>query len=562
MFIKNRSDVDVYTRKIYAYIVCSKGLEYIDFLQQKLSQDTKKVIHIVINDIYDYICKYLKEIKLQNEELKIYEIDESTYILDEAFIEYAIQKYKSKHRKHNTDDANLMYILKSILLSIKDVNSNIYYAVAHNKNKDADLNIKYIIYKYTDADIKITQRTAEKAGVKIDKSITIDEFYEKYKQNQIENFEKENEKYEEIKLTHKDLLVFYYLSSFSEDLIDITIEEIAKDCKISAATAYRAIKKLKKLQKIKVNKKNNRNIYEIIDNKYKKELQDAKNIKKETKEQKEKKKHNIKVKKKIDKNTEIHTSEADYKIYKKNEKLDNKTRYKLYLYRMKYKDELKNTKLMRLTKDDLLFFFINTEKLVENQALTLEQILKIVKYADSNPSVRNPIGWLISRFMISRGRFYFLLSKPKQLHKHEQTVENPKSNDNADKVEQEKSKKTSTKDVYISADLAYFAKKYNISNDEILSYLSRFEHLSGDVSYIVERYLINKIYKNLPSEEKRKLIKYAKEEIRKFAVPPETEEEFKEEIKSIIAAKIKDDYLTLSIHDRLRLQASGQYDTS
>ncbi len=300
-----------------------------------------------------------------------------------------------------------------------------------------------------------------------------------------------------------------------------------------------------------------------IENKGVKEQQNVKiENQKETKEKKEQKKYNSKTKKKIDKSIEIPVSEADYKGYKKNEKLDKETCYKLYLYRRKYEDELKNTKLTKLTKSDLLFFLINTEKLVENQALTLEQILKIVKYADSNPSVRNPIGWLISRFMISRGRFYFLLSKSKR----EQTFkkEHPQSNSSAksDRAEQEK-QTNPNKNIYINADLAYFAKKYNISKDEILSYLSKFEHLSGDVSYIVERYLINKIYKNyLSQEEKLKLIKYAKQEIRKFVVLPETEEEFKEEIKSIIAAKIKHDYLTLSIQERLQLQMSGQYDTS
>jgi len=278
------------------------------------------------------------------------------------------------------------------------------------------------------------------------------------------------------------------------------------------------------------------------------------------KETKEKKKYNSKTEKKIDKSIEIHTSEADYKRYKKNEKLDKETRYKLYLYRRKYEDELKNTKLTRLTKDDLLFFLINTERLIENQSLSLQQVLSIVLYADKNHEIENPIGWLIARFMIGRGRFYFLLSKSKQ----EQTVEKkyPKSNDNPKSSSVEKETNSKIKDIYINSDLAYFMKKYNISSSEISSYLSKFKHLSGDVSYIVERYLINKIYKNLPSEEKRKLIKYAKQEIRKFAVPPETEEEFKEEIKSIIAAKIKDDYLTLSIQQRLQLQMSGQYDTS
>jgi hypothetical protein len=162
--------------------------------------------------------------------------------------------------------------------------------------------------------------------------------------------------------------------------------------------------------------------------------------------------------------------------------------------------------------------------------------------------------------MILRGRFYFLLTKSK----HEQTVEKEcsKSDYSAKSNSLEQEKQNYVKDIYINSDLLYFARKYNISEDEILSYLSKFKYLSGDVSYIVEHYLANKIYKNLPREEKQKLISYAKRRIRSFAVPPSTEEEFKKEIKSIIAAKIKDDYLTLTIQDRLRLQMSGQYDTS
>ncbi|WP_029523315.1 hypothetical protein [Persephonella sp. KM09-Lau-8] len=293
-------------------------------------------------------------------------------------------------------------------------------------------------------------------------------------------------------------------------------------------------------------------------------VEEQKNVKTEKeKETKEKKKYNSKTEKKIDKSIKIHTSEADYKRYKKSEILDKETRYKLYLYRRKYEDELKNTKLTRLTKDDLLFFLINTERLIENQSLSLQQVLNIVLYADKNHEIENPIGWLIARFMIGRGRFYFLLNnkklKFKQSGKMKSSYES--SHEKGNDIEQEK--ESNVNDIYINSDLAYFMKKYNISSPEISSYLSKFEHLSGDVSYIVERYLINKIYKNyLSQEEKLKLIKYAKQEIRKFAVPPETEEEFKEEIKSIIAAKIKDDYLTLSIKQRLQLQMSGQYDTS
>ena len=546
--IKNKSDVDVYARGVYAYIA-KRGKEYVEFIQNLLNKNRKDKVEEILRIIVSYIYDYFLSINTCEEN----KINENTYILDDAFILYAYSTLSKRLR--NTNDVNLIYLIKSILLSIKDVNSNILYALRYNKNKDANIHIKYIIAKYTNAKIKITRNVARRLGIKVNRSISIDVFhmlYEKHIQNQIEKFESETSDEvitkEEIKLTHKDLLVFYYLSSFAEDLIDITIEEIAKDCKVSTATAYRAIKKLEKARKIKVYKnRNNRNVYKIIDNKYKKELQYTKNIKKEQK----------KYENKIDKNTEIFVSETDFKKCKRNEKLDAQTRYKLYLYRQKYATELQNTKLYRLTRDDLLFFLVNTEKLVENQSLSLQRLIKIIRYADLNNSIINPIGWLIERFMISRGRFYFLLSKSKK-----QKVEKKPSKNNYS-VNQEKQVNPETRDVYISADLAYFAKKYNIPEDEILSYLSKFKYIDGqDVSYIVERYLVHKIYKNLPREEKQKLIRYAKRRIRNFAVPPSTEEEFKEHVKSIIAAKIKDDYLSLSIEERLQLKSSGQYDTS
>jgi len=557
MFIKNRSDVDVYTRKIYAYIVNTKGEKYIEFIQNLLNKkqvrsfDKKykieEIFRIIVADIHDFFEKMNScdfEIR-GNENLSVKEINESKYINDETFVEYALYKFEKSY-SHDAD-VNLKYLIKSIFISIFDVNENFKYAL-RGKNKDADPRIKFLIAKYTDAKIKVTANVLRKIGVRVDKSMSIHRFaelYERYVENRINEFETEIKANEEdIKLTEKDLLVYYYLKSYSKNLIDVRVEEIAKDCKISSASVSRSIKKLEKVQKIKVHKRSNRNIYEIIE------------YKKETKEKKEQRKYK-KTKKKVNKNTEIFVSETDYKIHKKNEKLDKETKYKLYLYRQKYKEELENTKLSRLSRDDLLFFLINTEK---NETLALNKILKIIKYADSNLKIRNPIGLLISRFMISKGRFYFLLSKPKQLHKQEQTAEKEKEHQRSNSAEKETNSKT--KDIYINSDLAYFMKKYNVSEAEVSSYLSKFKYIDGDVSYIVERYLINKIYKNLPSEEKRKLIKYAKQEIRKFAVPPETEEEFKEEIKFIIAAKIKDDYLTLSIQDRLKLQMSGQYDIS
>ena len=535
--------------------------EYIEFIQNLLNKNRKdkveEILRIIVSYIYDYFLSINTCEENKINELNVKGINENTYILDDAFILYAYSTLSKRLR--NTNDVNLIYLIKSIFLSIKDVNSNISYALRYNKNKDANIHIKYIIAKYTNAKIKITRNVARMLGIKVNRSISIDIFhmlYEKHIQNHIEKFESETSDEvitkEEIKLTHKDLLVFYYLSSFAEDPVDITIEEIAKYCRISTATAYRAIKKLEKARKIKVHKRINRNIYEIIDSKYKKEQQNAK-----IEETKEKKKYNTKTEKKI------HKSEADYKRYKKNEKLDSKTRFKLYLFRQKYKYELQNVRLSRLTKDDLLFFLINVEKLVENESLTLQQVLRIIKYADSNYKILNPRGWLIERFHISKGRFYFLLSKSKKQKEQIVEKERPKSNS----VEQEKRSNLKTKEnseaVYISKDLLYFARKYNLSEDEILSYLSKFQYLGGgDVSYIVEHYISNKIWKNLPREEKQKLISYAKKRIRSFTVSPPTEEEFKKQIRSIIAAKIKDDYLSLSIEERLQLKSSGQYDTS
>jgi len=542
--IKNKSDVDVYARGVYAYIA-KREKEYVEFIQNLLNKNRKdkdkveEILRIIVSYIYDYFLSI--NTCEENNNLNVKGINENTYILDDAFILYAYSTLSKRLR--STNDVNLIYLIKSILLSIKDVNSNILYALRYNKNKDANIHIKYIIAKYTNAKIKITRNVARMLGLKVNRSISIDVFhmlYEKHIQNQIEKFESETSDEaitkEEIRLTEKDLLVYYYLKSYSKKFVDVRVEEIAKDCRISTATAYRAIKKLGEARKIKVHKRNNRNVYKIIDNKYKKELQDTKNIK-DVKEQR-------KYEKKIDKNTEIHTSSLDFKKRIKGEKLDKDTKYKLYLYRRKYEHELKNTKLSRINRDDLLFFLINTERFVENQSLSLQQVLNIVLYADKNQEIENPVGWLIVRFMIGRGRFYFLLNKSKQSGKMESSCENyhEKSTNNIKQKRADKNKK----DIYINGDLAYFIQKYNIPENEILSYLSKFEGLHGDVSYIVERYVANKIWKNLSKEERQKLIIY------------KSKEEFQEEIKSIIFAKIKSDYLTLSIEDRIKLRIANQ----
>ncbi len=569
MFIKNKSDVDLYAKNIYAYIISSKSKEYVKFIQNLLNQKQEdkieEVFGIVIADIYDYFCEHVNSCESMYiyENLSVREINESEYINDEIFVEYTIESLKKK----KISNINLYYLIKSILLSIKDVNSNILYALRYNKNKDANIHIKYIISKYTNAQIKVTANVLSKIQVKSKKSITINEFYElyeNYKQNQIKKFEFENEvNYirEKIKLTHKDLLVYYYLLSFSKRFVKTKIEEIARDCKISTATVSRAIKKLEKARKIKIHKIKNKNIYEILNYEIikheERQTQQKQQIVK-TEKQKEYRKVNISRSYKDVKNIETQTSELDYKRYRKNEKIEKETRYKLYLYRMKYREELENTKLKRLTKDDALFFLINTENLVESLSLTIDQVLKIIKYADSNPKIESPVGWLIARFMIGRGRFYFLLSKSKL----------SKSNENSNYSQKHEYKHNKDqpqprqRQIRIREDLLYFAQKYNISEKDIMSYLSRI-NVHGDVSYVVEMYLSNRLWKNiLPREKKQELISYAKRQISKFVVPPKPEE-VKNTIKSIILGEIRSRYLTLSIEEKIKMKNASQcYDTS
>lgn len=275
----------------------------------------------------------------------------------------------------------------------------------------------------------------------------------------------------------------------------------------------------------------------------------AEENKKEIKEQKKQKKHNSKIDK--SKSSEIHISEADYKRYKKSEKLDKEIRYKLYFYRQKYKQELENFYLQRLSRDDLLFFLINTENLVESQSLNLRQVLKIIEYADLNPKIENPRGWLISRFMIGRGRFYFLLRKSTKQKQNEENEE--KTAETIENEEKQTSSDEQEKEIKINEDFIVFAKKHNIL-DSLISHIEekvsqkdkKFQDkkfLSFIANEYAESYLINHIWKNLSPEEKEKLISYAKQEIRKFAVPPSTEEELKKTFKSIIAAKIRNDYI-------------------
>ncbi|MBK3333388.1 hypothetical protein GWK41_09960 [Persephonella atlantica] len=547
MFIKNKSDVDLYAKKIYAYIISSKSKEYVEFVQKLLKIKIEDAINIVIADIHDYFCEHVNSCESMYiyENLSVREINESEYINDIAFFRYVNESFST-----STKEMNLYFILKYILLKLFDVNVNILYAL-QSKNKDANAHVKYIIAKYTNANIKITRNVASKLCHKVNRSISLHEFlllYEKYVENQIEKFETETITKEEIKLTNTDLLVYYYFMSFSKCFVKTKIEEIARDCKISTATVSRAIRKLVQAQKIKVHKKNNRNIYEIIDYKI---------IDYKEKQQKEYSKVDISKSERNVKDIEIQTSESDYRKYKRNEKIDPETRYKLYLYRMKYREELENTKLKRLTKDDVLFFLINTENLMQNESLTLKQVLKIIKYADSNPRIKNPVGWLIARFMIGRGRFYFLLQKSKQNEKQEVTI--------SKKYEYQKQENAKpNKYVYINEDLLYFAKKYNIPESDILSYLRKLKNLYGDnVSYIVEIYLANRLWKDsLSREEKQELISYAKRQISKFIVPPKPEE-VKNTIKSIILGEIRSRYLTLSIEEKIKMKNASQcYDTS
>jgi DNA-binding Lrp family transcriptional regulator len=229
-----------------------------------------------------------------------------------------------------------------------------------------------------------------------------------------------------------------------------------------------------------------------------------------------------------------------------------KTRYKLYAYRQYYRKYL-NWKWNRLNKDDVLFFLINSEPFVENESLTLQQVLKIMKYADSNPKVKNPVGWLIARFMIGRGRFYFLLSKPNK--KQEIIMSEHFHQEHKDKQNNELTQKQRC--VYINEDLMYFAQKYNIPEKDIMSYLNK-SKCDGDVSFIVEMYIADRLWKeHLSREEKQELIQYARQKIRKFPVPPKPEE-IKSELTSIIFSEIKSRYLTLSIEDRIKIKTSSK----
>jgi len=270
---------------------------------------------------------------------------------------------------------------------------------------------------------------------------------------------------------------------------------------------------------------------------------------------------------KIHENVEIRTSETDFKKYTKGEKLTKETKYKLYIYRKMYESELKNTKLSRLSKDDLLFFLINVEKLIENRVINIDKAINIIKYADSNHAIKNPIGWLITRFMISRGRFYFLLRKSNP--KSSEDEKQPEKHHQKQKQEKSREKQTERRgDTYIREDLAYFILKYSVPYFEISKYVNSLR-LRGDVSVAVEQYVILWLWKNyLSREEKQKLIRHAKNELKKFVTPP-SKEEAMNYIKSIIRNKIREEYLTLTIEDKIRLFSQKQhsnlqqhYDTS
>ena len=96
-----------------------------------------------------------------------------------------------------------------------------------------------------------------------------------------------------------------------------------------------------------------------------------------------------------------------------------RVRWKLYMYRQLYSQYI-NKNWSRLFADAVLFFLINTENLVEN-GYPFGRVLRTIEFADKSDAIYNPIGWLIDRFGIGRGRFYFLLSR--KYHIRQETEE-------------------------------------------------------------------------------------------------------------------------------------------
>lgn len=91
-------------------------------------------------------------------------------------------------------------------------------------------------------------------------------------------------------------------------------------------------------------------------------------------------------------------------------KVTGRVKWKLLKYREFYSKYLEEKNYRRLNIDEVLFFLVNTERLVD-AGYSFNSILKTISYADKSEKIYNPIGWLIDRFQITKGRFYFLLRR-------------------------------------------------------------------------------------------------------------------------------------------------------
>lgn len=220
-----------------------------------------------------------------------------------------------------------------------------------------------------------------------------------------------------------------------------------------------------------------------------------------------------------------------------------KTRYKLYAYRQFYKEYL-DWKWERLSKDQVLFFLINTEDLIDNGNVSFDRVLKEIWRADKDGFVRNPVGWLIERFSIGRGRFYFLLggySRRENKEANSHFEEKPKEQENKENA------------VKIRKSLVLVMKKYSIPEKVILEPLPDLNMHPDNLNYIFELRIINYLWKNvLSKEEKQKIIFKAKEHLRELIITSENER--KETFKSLIINEVKMGYVDLSIEERIELE--------
>jgi len=228
--------------------------------------------------------------------------------------------------------------------------------------------------------------------------------------------------------------------------------------------------------------------------------------------------------------------------------LSAKTRYKLYAYRQFYKEYL-DWNWERLSKDEVLFFLINTEELVDNGNISFDRVLREIWKADKDDFVRNPVGWLVDKFSIGNGRFYFLLYSSKRRNGERNSKAN---NTNANlNVENKDKKKEKENYILIREDLLLIMKKYSIPEKSIFEPLP--EKIDKNANFIFEERIVNYLWKNyLNVEEKQKIIEEAKKELRCYKISPN--DDIKDIIKFIIKGKVKSNYVELSIEERIKLK--------